>query len=319
MQLDLNLNFVASYPGVGSPFDVVQLTLGEVNGLLVSDVTDNILHFFDPANPAAIVPFIDSDGVTSFNFPAQITFDPGDGNVRVTSLGGPDGFWEFDRMTGVQIEHVDTRVLFGHNLLASAKELPNGNVLYSGFSGLFLYDRVAGTSTAMTSGVAINYINTMAAGGGGVPFCNPANNNSTGGPASISGSIAGGRLHLEACGGPAGEFGYFMIGTDSETVSPIVLSNGLFCLSLMGGNSVGRYNVTGTVFSSLGAFDASGVHQNVVGTSSVGSGFDVPTLVPISGSPTIMAGETWHFQMWYRDSAAGVGTANFTDGLSVTF
>jgi hypothetical protein len=32
-----------------------------------------------------------------------------------------------------------------------------------------------------------------------------------------------------------------------------------------------------------------------------------------------MAGDTWHFQGWYRDTPAGSGQSNFTNGLSVTF
>jgi len=58
------------------------------------------------------------------------------------------------------------------------------------------------------------------------------------------------------------------------------------------------------------------VLQNQVGTSTVGSGFDVPATVPITGSPTISAGSTWHFQLWHREAA---GASNFSNGLSVTF
>ena len=93
-------------------------------------------------------------------------------------------------------------------------------------------------------------------------------------------------------------------------------SNGRLCLLLGAGNYVGRYNVSGSQFNSLGQFDAAGVLQNQVGTSATGPGFDVPTSVPIAGSPQIMVGQTWHFQLWHRETG---GLSNFSNGLSVTF
>ncbi|HPF13737.1 MAG TPA: hypothetical protein PLJ12_05680 [Planctomycetota bacterium] len=53
-----------------------------------------------------------------------------------------------------------------------------------------------------------------------------------------------------------------------------------------------------------------------MGTSGVTSGYDVPNTVPITGSPTIVAGSTWHFQLWHRENG---GASNFSNGLSVTF
>lgn len=158
--------------------------------------------------------------------------------------------------------------------------------------------------------------------GGGNTFCDPANNNSTGAPVALSGTFSGGGgsgLHLEATGGPPSEFGYFLIGTAAETANPIPISNGLLCLSVTGGNGFGRYNVLGGTLNSIGSFDGSGVFQNLAGTSTVGSGFDVPSLVPMPGGMTIMAGDTWHFQMWYRDTPAGAGVSNLSNGLSVDF
>ena len=37
-----------------------------------------------------------------------------------------------------------------------------------------------------------------------------------------------------------------------------------------------------------------------------------------TGSVSVLAGETWNFQAWYRDLHPGP-TSNFTDALSVTF
>ncbi|MEZ5975930.1 MAG: hypothetical protein R3E96_14140 [Planctomycetota bacterium] len=322
VQLDMNLDFVAAHVGVGSPFDAVEFTLGGVNGMLVSDINDDILWFFDPANPGTPTNFIDSDGVASFDFPEQITFDQSSGSIRVTSLVTPNGFFEFDPVTGVQLDYVDTSTLFGNGGLRAAYELGNGNIMYTNGTGVHIYDPVAGTSTPAITGVQARYINPISGGTTGTAFCDPATNNSTGGPAVLTastGSGVGANLHLELTGGPSSEFGYFLVGTAAETANPIAISNGFLCLSTTGGNVFGRYNVVGGNLNSIGAFDSGGTFQNLVGTSTVGSGYDVPVNVPITGNPAIMAGDTWHFQAWYRDTPAGAGSSNLSNGLTYTF
>jgi hypothetical protein len=154
----------------------------------------------------------------------------------------------------------------------------------------------------------------------GVPFCDPATLNSTGAPAVLAGSFGtgvGSDLHLEATDGPPTQIGYFLAG--NEATAGISVSNGLLCLVGTGTSNLYRYNVSGGASNSIGIFDAAGVLQNVVSTSLVGSGFDVPATIPDSPPITIMAGDTWHFQCWFRDTAAAVGSSNFTNGLSVTF
>lgn len=148
-------------------------------------------------------------------------------------------------------------------------------------------------------------------------YCFPANPNSTGFPTTISGAMTsptGTGLHLEAFLGPPSQIGYFLIGTGAAEPG-IPLGDGNLCLDTSAGHSLGRYNVAGTVLNSVGVFDALGRLQNLASTSSVGTGFDVPTVVPNSVA-TISAGSTWHFQLWYRD---GNGTSNLSNGLTVTF
>ncbi len=156
----------------------------------------------------------------------------------------------------------------------------------------------------------------------GTNFCSPAVANSTGGSAQIAGSSnmgVGSGLHVDMNGGPTGELGYFLIGTAANMSPSVMLGNGNLCLTLGSGNAIGRYNVGGTAFNSLGRFDASGIMQNLVGTSVSGPGYDVPASVPITGTPTIMTGSTWHFQGWFRDTPAGMGQSNTTDSLTVMF
>lgn len=147
----------------------------------------------------------------------------------------------------------------------------------------------------------------------GVAFCDPADNNSTGFPTKLTGAFGSGvgsDLHLEAAQGPPTQFGYFLVGTAvMDPGTPI--SDGHLCLT----GSFGRYNF-GTDTNSVGQFDAAGILQNAVGSSTTGTGFDVPLSVPIAGNPMIMAGDTWHFQLWHREDG---GASNFSNGLSVTF
>lgn len=153
----------------------------------------------------------------------------------------------------------------------------------------------------------------------GTVFCDPASANSTGSPAQLSaffGSGVGSDLHLDMIDGPPMEFGYFLVGTTIQEPG-LPVGNGTLCLDPA--NPLGRYNVFGTDRFSLGQFDAFGVMQNGAGTSIVGSGFDVPTTLPLPGDPMILSGETWHFQAWYRDTPAGAGASNLPNGVSVTW
>ncbi len=154
----------------------------------------------------------------------------------------------------------------------------------------------------------------------GTPFCDPGSDNSTGAPAILAGTWGtgvGSDLHLEITSGVPGQLAYMLVGNVST--AGVAVSNGLFCLIGSGPAQFFRYNVGGTDMNSIGGFDATGTMINSVGTSTTGFGFDVPSTIPASPLITIMAGDTWNFQGWYRDTPAGVGTSNFTNGLSVTF
>ena len=152
-------------------------------------------------------------------------------------------------------------------------------------------------------------------------FCDPNLANSTGSPTALSGVLGTGvesGLRLNASAGVPSEFGYFLVSAGMADPG-IMLSNGNFCL-LDGVNPFGRYNF-GTVTNSVGAFDAAGDFQNLVGTatSNGGFGFDVPNQIPLPGGAMIMSGETWNFQLWHRDTPSGAGTSTFSNGVSVTF
>ncbi len=159
----------------------------------------------------------------------------------------------------------------------------------------------------------------FAQGNTGTQFC-ASNANSTGSITTLTGSFATfsrRNLHLEVSAGVPFEVGYVLVGP--EATSGALISNGRLCLVGTATSRIYRYNVAGGESNSLGRFDSAGVMQNLVGTSLTGSGFDVPNTVPDTTPITIMSGDTWNFQVWHRDTAAGLGSSNFSSGLSVTF
>ena len=151
----------------------------------------------------------------------------------------------------------------------------------------------------------------------GVPFCNPMNVNSTGLDTRLSGvpsTTSETGLTLRA-NGPHGQFAYLLVGT-APNAPGIPISEGRLCLAFGQGNTVGRYNTQGSQ-NSLGQFDnITGEFIPLLSPSGTGNGFDVPSTLPFTGSPTIAAGSTWHFQLWHRDLG---GASNFSNGLSVHF
>jgi hypothetical protein len=157
--------------------------------------------------------------------------------------------------------------------------------------------------------------------GSGVTFCNSMPSNSTGAPTSLAGTMTapgGSGLHLEVSSGPAGEFGFVLVGT-SALDPGLAVGNGALCLGSGGTDYFAGYTIHGGDQNSIGIFDNAGVLQNLASTSLGGSGFDVPSIIPTFGAPAITAGSTWHFQIWHRDTPSGIGHSNFSNGLSVTF
>ncbi len=156
----------------------------------------------------------------------------------------------------------------------------------------------------------IAWFENLGSGGPITAFCDPGNVNSTGGPVALTGTLGVSGLHMEADGGPLGQFGFFLVSAGAHAGAPV--SDGLLCL----GSPIGRYNsVAGGVRNSIGQFQGAGVLVNLVGTSSVGTGFDVPAALPSPPGGTIVGGSTWMFQLWYRDGP----NSNFSNGLEVNF
>ncbi|HIF41961.1 MAG TPA: hypothetical protein EYQ74_12785 [Planctomycetes bacterium] len=135
----------------------------------------------------------------------------------------------------------------------------------------------------------------------GQNYCGPANLNSSGMSARLraSGStLAGDSLRLIADQLPLQQFGYFLASQTQGFVPNPGGSQGNICL----GGTIAR------LVSQLGNSGPMG--QIVV---------DVDTsAIPLSPPVAVQPGETWNFQLWFRDKNPG-RTSNFTDAVAVTF
>ncbi len=145
-------------------------------------------------------------------------------------------------------------------------------------------------------------------GDGVLDECTPANYctanpNSTGQIAVMSASgspiITDNNFTLTASQIPTFEWGYFMMAASQGFIPNVGGSSGNLCL----GFPFYRFSKppTGTVLSS----------------GSNGTFRFTPNLTNLPQGVTFLVGETWDFQAWFRDGAAG--TSNFTDGIEVMF
>ncbi|QDV09070.1 hypothetical protein Poly30_46270 [Planctomycetes bacterium Poly30] len=142
-------------------------------------------------------------------------------------------------------------------------------------------------------------------GGSGMNYCTPAVN-STGVAASIFGTgstvVTNNSFELGARDMPVFSFAFFITSqTQGFAMNP--------------GGSAGNLCVTGSVGRYVGPGQIQ--QSNLAGEISLA--IDLTATPQPNGFVSVQPGETWNFQVWYRDSAGGVPTSNFSDGLQVDF
>ena len=136
----------------------------------------------------------------------------------------------------------------------------------------------------------------------GTTYCSPATPNSSGQPGVLlaTGSdVAGGNpLTFTASQLPTVQFGFLVASRTQALIQNPGGSQGDLCL----GSPIARFN-------------SQVVNSGAAGAVSV----DIDTLaIPLSPNVPILAGETWNFQLWHRDSNP-TPTSNFTDAVSILF
>ena len=139
----------------------------------------------------------------------------------------------------------------------------------------------------------------------GTNYC-MTNPNSTGMGGSIaavgSSCVADNDVTLLASNLPVGNFGFFITSQTQGFVPNPAGSEGNLCIL----GDLGRFNQPGQVMQ----VDASGNMTLPI---------DLMQIPTPNGFTAVMAGDTWNFQAWYRDTSAAGLTSNFTDGVEVLF
>jgi hypothetical protein len=137
-------------------------------------------------------------------------------------------------------------------------------------------------------------------------FCFPNQLNSTGGwgvlAASGSDLVADNDLTLHATDLSLGSWGFAIVSA-TQGVVPGPTGPGILCLNGQIGRFVGpsQINNSGTT----GAFDIA---------------VDLANIPTPTGFVSTSVGDTWNFQVWYRDTTSfGSATSHFTSGVEITF
>lgn len=138
-------------------------------------------------------------------------------------------------------------------------------------------------------------------GGSASTYCDPATPNSTGQPSMLAayGTFFAGdqRVRMVCRQLPPNRLAYLLVGDGSAT-SPSPFGMGTLCVS----GNVARFDANPVISS------AAGVAQFEV---------DVQSL-PFAPALPVLAGQTWNFQVWHRDSVGGP-TSNLSSAVAVTF
>jgi len=137
-------------------------------------------------------------------------------------------------------------------------------------------------------------------------FCFPNQFNSTGGWGVLAGSgsdvASSNDLTLHATDLPLGSWGFAIVSATQGFI-PSPTGPGYLCLN----GSIGRLVAPSQIKNSgsIGAFDIS---------------IDLAQVPTPTGFVATSAGDTWNFQVWYRDVGSGpFPTSHFTSGVEITF
>ncbi len=289
-----------SSTAIGDPFDVEPFTFNGVPGFLVSDIFGEDIVFADGADLSNQTVFHNSNGVSGIDTPGQIHVNGG--RVFAAGLSTPVGIYEYDS-SGAEVAYRSTSSVGG---VRGVFLLGSGNLLFTTGSGVHIYDTTSDSISTAFQGPSGQFIAFYA---GEICDCNnycTANPNSTGLPATISaigtGRIADNDLALTASQLPSFSFGFFITSRSQGFAANPGGSQGNLCLA----GSIGRYVGPGQI-------------QNSGSMGVLSLDLDLTQMPQPSGFVSVMPGQTWRFQTWFRDTDLGIPTSNFTDGVRVVF
>ena len=303
VEIDGMGGFVSS-TGINDPYDIEPYTYNGVPGYLVSDIATDDLLFVDGANFLNQSVFHSSNGISGIDAPRQIHVSA-TGRVFAAGTSTPLGIYEYNS-SGAEIGYIDVGAIGGVNSVRGVYLLGNGNLLISGGGGVHVYDVFTQTITTEITGVtsfSISLHHGVLCSCGN--YCQ-ANPNSTGLHGVISGAgsslAADNDLTLTASQLPTSSFGFFITSQTQGFVANPSGSAGNLCVT----GSIGRYVGAGQI-------------QNSGAAGSFSLTLDLTQTPQPLGFTAVMAGDTWNYQAWFRDSVAGVPTSNFTDAVTADF
>jgi len=231
----------------------------------------------------------------------QPTVRRSSGNLLVPRQAGNQDIVEVDASGAVVAEYEVLQSL-GIGAVFAAYELDDGNLLLSADGGLFVVDPALTQATVVLDDVRGRLVTEGPGAPVGTPFC-PVVPNTTGrgGVLAATGSsrASDNVLRLSAHDLPEVSSVLYLVSPIQDFVPGAGGSQGNLCLASPTGRYVTQVDWTSSVGFSEQRFDLTRIPQ-------------ANTLVAAS------AGETWHWQAWYRDTVGGAPTSNFTNGVRVT-
>lgn len=216
-----------------------------------------------------------------------------------TVAGSPGNIWTTVK---IEVDNIAGQISFYFDDQLTFQGAFGGR--FDGFASIGLADVFTSVAPATSFVVYDNFevgTNPMSVGSN---YCT-AVPNSTGviGTISAMGSVnaAANSITLAASGIPSNQFGIFVTSLDQAFVPGAGgTSNGNLCV----GGTIGRFSMPGQIVNA----GNNGMFSLPIDLTAVPQG---------SGTVSVAAGQTWHYQAWYRDNV-GVGS-NFTDGLEVMY
>lgn len=228
-----------------------------------------------------IVPFGDGALLSYFSFPV---FGGQDCDIVVRRLDGTGAdVWAPARVTASSAASPKGRPVLVMDAVGTARIVwqDQRNDLGDVYAQDVHYDGTPGPITTCTASTYCTSLPNSAGPGAHIGWAG-------------STSLALDNLTLTATGCPPSVNGLFFYGANATGGTP--LGNGLLC------TSGSAYRLAPLTTSSVG--DAS---------------YAVDLLDPWNPAGPILAGSTWHFQLWYRDPAGGGSQSNLTDALRAGF
>jgi hypothetical protein len=238
---------------------------------------------------------LDGPGIYLFQIGSTMTAAAGSNVVLINGATANQVFWSCGTTATISSD-----MFIGTVFAGTTAVLANGSDL----NGRLFAINVGGTVT-LAGNNTIDIPDPLDDGTIGNNYCGPGAANSTGmsGEMSASGSNIAADDDLTIIGSqlPDGQLAYIVGSRTQGFVANPGGSTGNLCVLgyFARFNRAGEFNIT-----------AGGAFSLLVPLT------DIPE--PL-GSVAVMAGETWNFQCWHRDTVSGTSTSNFTDGIEILF